>query len=236
MPAKLLLVEDDNQIREIVVDYFNAKSEGSMVITTASDGQKGLELIESDTYDLVMLDIMLPHIDGFSLCRRIRKTKDTPILFLTARTSEEDMLYGYELGCDDYIRKPFSLAELYAKVSALLKRAQGTVSKAELNCGDIILNPVTLSVKVKGEDIELAPKEFEILAYLMNHKNWVISRDTLLDRIWGEDYFGSGRVFDNHVKKLRRALGEAGEQIKTVISKGYKISETGGDTDEQTNR
>lgn len=228
MSTKLLLVEDDNQIREIITDYFNAKSEGSFEIVTARDGEEGLELIDSASYDLVMLDIMLPHIDGFTLCRRIRKSKDIPVLFLTARTSEEDVLYGYELGCDDYIKKPFSLAELYAKVNALLKRSQGIMTNPELVCGAITLNPKTLSVSVSGQAVELANKEFAILAYMMNHQNWVISRDTLLNRIWGDDYFGSRRVVDNHVKKLRKALGNAGDQIKTVISMGYKLVDNGG--------
>lgn len=225
MSAKILLVEDDNQIREVVSDYFSAKSEGSIKMITASDGDEGLDLIENDDFDLIMLDVMLPHIDGFTLCRRIRKKKDVPVLFLTARVSEDDKLYGYELGCDDYITKPFSLAELYAKVNALLKRASGTVSKPELICGNIALNPVTLNVTACGNDIELAPKEFEILAYMMKHPNWVVSRDTLLDMIWGNDFYGSPRIVDNHVKKLRSALGEAGNQIKTVISKGYRLTE-----------
>lgn len=225
MSARLLLVEDDDQIREVISDYFNAKSEGSIKITAASDGDEGLNLIQSDDFDLIILDVMLPHIDGFTLCRRIRSKKDVPVLFLTARTSEDDKLYGYELGCDDYIIKPFSLAELYAKVNALLKRASGTVSKPELVCGNITLNLVTLNVTACGKDIELAPKEFEILAYMMKHPNWVISRDTLLDMIWGNDFYGSPRIVDNHVKKLRSALGSAGAQIKTVISKGYKLTE-----------
>ena len=225
MSAKLLLVEDDDQIREVISDYFNAKSQGSISIVTASDGDEGLDLIENDDFDLIMLDVMLPHIDGFTLCRRIRKKGDAPVLFLTARTSEDDKLYGYELGCDDYITKPFSLAELYAKVNALLKRASGTVSKPELVCGNITLNPVTLNVTACGKDIELAPKEFEILAYMMKHPNWVVSRHTPLDMIWGSDFYGSTRIVDNHVKKLRSALKEAGSQIKTVISKGYKLTE-----------
>lgn len=225
MSARILLVEDDDQIREVITDYFCAKSSGNIDMTVASDGDAGLDLIMNDDFDLIMLDVMLPGIDGFTLCRRIRSKKDVPLLFLTARVSEDDKLYGYELGCDDYITKPFSLAELYAKVNALLKRASGTVSRPELVCGNITLNPVTLNVTACGKDIELAPKEFEILAYLMKHPNWVISRDTLLDMIWGNDFYGSPRIVDNHVKKLRCALGSAGSQIKTVISKGYKLTE-----------
>ena len=224
MSARILLVEDDDQIREVISDYFSAKSQGCITIITAGDGDTGLDLINNDDFDLIMLDVMLPGIDGFTLCRRIRSKKDVPVLFLTARVSEDDKLYGYELGCDDYITKPFSLAELYAKVNALLKRASGTVSRPELVCGNITLNPVTLNVTACQKDIELAPKEFEILACLMKHPNWVISRDTLLDMIWGNDFYGSPRIVDNHVKKLRKSLGDAGKQIKTIYTKGYKLT------------
>lgn len=225
MAYRVLLVEDDNQIREVIEDYFSDKSDGTISIVTAEDGDKGLELIKSQEFDLIMLDIMLPGIDGFSLCREIRKSSIVPVLFLTARAREEDILYGYELGCDDYIVKPFSPAELYAKVNAQLKRAKGMVITREIVCGDIRMNIITLQVTACGEAVELAPKEFSLLKYLMEHKNWVIDRDTLLNKIWGYDYFGSDRVVDNHIKKLRKALGNAGGQIKTVITKGYKLTE-----------
>lgn len=225
MAYTVLLVEDDNQIREVIEDYFSAKGECSINIVTAQDGEQGLELIKSREFDLIMLDIMLPHIDGFSLCREIRKNSIVPVLFLTARTREEDILYGYELGCDDYITKPFSPAELFAKVNAQLKRAKGMVISREIVCGEIRMDCITLQVTACGKSVELAPKEFSLLKYLMEHKNWVIDRDTLLNKIWGYDYFGSDRVVDNHIKKLRKALGSAGAQIKTVISKGYKLTE-----------
>lgn len=225
MTYRILLVEDDRQIREVIEDYFSAKSEGEINIVTAEDGDKGLSLINGEEFDLIMLDIMLPGIDGFSLCREIRSKSIVPVLFLTARGREEDILYGYELGCDDYIVKPFSPAELFAKVNALLKRAKGMVIEKELVCGDIRMNLITLQVTAKGKPTELAPKEFALLKYLIEHKNWVIDRDTLLNKIWGIDYFGSDRVVDNHIKKLRKALGDAGGQIKTVITKGYKLTE-----------
>ena len=225
MTYRILLVEDDRQIREVIEDYFSAKSEGEINIVTAEDGDKGLSLINGEEFDLIMLDIMLPGIDGFSLCREIRSKSIVPVLFLTARGREEDILYGYELGCDDYIVKPFSPAELFAKVNALLKRAKGMVIERELVCGDIRMNLITLQVTANGRPAELAPKEFALLKYLIEHKNWVIDRDTLLNKIWGIDYFGSDRVVDNHIKKLRKALGDAGGQIKTVITKGYKLTE-----------
>lgn len=225
MSLRLLLVEDDNQIREIIVDYFTSKYEEHIDFDEAPTGDMGRELIENNQYDLIMLDVMLPGIDGFSLCRSIRKKSDVPIMFITARTSEDDMLFGYELGCDDYISKPFSLPEVMAKVKALLNRSKGFVVKKEYQCGEITLNPVTLNVSIKGEEIELPPKEFELLAYMMEHKGWVITRENLLDNIWGVDYYGGTRVVDNHVKKLRKLLGEEGKHIKTVISKGYKLAD-----------
>lgn len=225
MSYRVLLVEDDNQIREVIEDYFSAKGEGEITVVSAQDGGKGLALAKEQDFDLIMLDIMLPEIDGFSLCREIRRDSIVPILFLTARGREEDILYGYELGCDDYIVKPFSSAALYAKVTALLRRSKGTVITKELVCGKISLDLVTFRVTACGKEVELAPKEFALLKYFIEHKNWVIDRDTLLNKIWGYDYFGSDRVVDNHIKKLRKALGEAGGQIKTVITKGYKLTE-----------
>ncbi len=224
MAYTILLVEDDGSIREVICDYFSGKPDGIEIIT-AADGIKGLERIDEGGYDLVFLDVMLPDIDGFSLCREIRRKNDVPILFLTARAREEDVLYGYELGCDDYIVKPFSLAELYAKTMALLKRSKGLVIKKELVCGQIRLNPVTLTVTVDGKQLDLPPKEFAILKYLMEHKGWAVDRDTLLNRIWGYEYFGGDRTVDNHIKKLRNSLGTAGKQIKTVIKTGYKLTE-----------
>ena len=209
MAYSVLLVEDDEQIREVITDYFAAK-DGVISVETAADGDKGMELIHNNEYDLILLDVMLPGTDGFSLCRYIRAESSVPILFLTARGREEDKLYGYDLGCDDYMVKPFSLAELYAKVNAILKRS---------------LDPVKMTVMADGNAVELPPKEYEILKYLMEHRDCVVGRDTLLDRVWGYDYFGADRVVDNHIKKLRKAMGSAGSQIKTVIYKGYKLTD-----------
>lgn len=223
MAYRILLVEDDHNIREVISDYFSSKSD--LLLTEAADGNEGLTQISENEFDLIMLDVMLPNIDGFSLCREIRRKSDIPVLFLTARAREEDVLYGYELGCDDYIVKPFSLAELHAKVQALLKRSKGMVLSRELRCGRICLDPITLNVNADGRDVELAPKEFAILKYLMEHKDWAVDRETLLTRIWGYDYFGGDRTVDNHIKKLRKSLGSAGDQIKTVMKKGYKITD-----------
>ena len=225
MGYHILLVEDDAQIREIIDDYFSEKGEGNFILHIAKDGDEGMERIYEQEYDLVILDIMLPGTDGFTICREIRQNSICPIIFLTARGREEDILYGYNLGCDDYVVKPFSLAELFAKVNAVIKRAKGMVGHALLTCGRIALNPATFEVKVGEQKIELPPKEYAILKYLLEHKGRVVERETLLTKLWGYDYEGNERVVDNHVKKLRKALGSAGGQIKTVITKGYKMEE-----------
>ncbi|MBO5425787.1 MAG: response regulator transcription factor [Lachnospiraceae bacterium] len=225
MAYDILVVEDDSQIREVISDFFTSKSEGDINVTTACDGNQGLERIYEKEYDLVMLDIMMPGADGFKICREIRKNSIVPVIFITARGREEDILYGYDMGCDDYIVKPFSLAELYAKANALLKRSKGFVVGKEISCGDISIDTVRFTVTVGGREIELPPKQYALLKYLIEHKEMVVEREVLLSRIWGYDFEGTDRVVDNHVKKLRNALGAAGKQIKTVVSKGYKIVE-----------
>ena len=225
MKYKMLCVEDDSQIREIIEDYFTGKKENEFEIRVAKDGLEAKDAIEDDEYDIILLDVMLPHLDGFSICKMIRKKSDVPVIFLTARTLEEDVLLGFETGCDDYITKPFSLATLYAKCIALLNRAKGTVINEAASIGKISINYNTMVVEADGLKIELAPKEFELLSYLIKHKDWVISRETLLNAVWGYDFEGGDRVVDNHIKKLRKALGNSGNQIKTIISKGYKITE-----------
>lgn len=225
MAYNILIVEDDNQIREVISDFFADKSEGEINVETACDGDEGLECVYENEYDLIMLDVMMPGADGFTICKEVRKNSIVPIIFITARGREEDVLYGYDLGCDDYIVKPFSIAELYAKTNALLKRSKGLVGSSEIVCGNITINPTKLIVTVGGREVDLPPKQYALLKYLMENKNLVIDRELLLTRIWGYDFEGTDRVVDNHIKKLRNALGAAGGQIKTVITKGYKIVE-----------
>lgn len=227
--VRILLVEDDVQIREVIADYFLAKGAGSIVLDCAKDGIEGEILTKQRDYDLVLLDIMLPGMDGFALCRSIRRQATVPIIFLTARGQEEDRLYGYSLGCDDYIVKPFSIAELFAKTQALLKRSRGMLNTNVLRAADIELNPATFQVMVKTGDesraVELPPKEYALLKYFMENKGIVLSRDMLLNRVWGYDYMGNDRIVDNHVKKLRKALETAGTQIKTVVTQGYRLED-----------
>ncbi|MDO4864222.1 MAG: response regulator transcription factor [Ruminococcus sp.] len=219
---KILLVEDDAEICDIIREYFGNK--GTEVEAVMSGGD-ALDMIGDwlEGYDLVLLDIMLPEIDGFTLCRQLRRRSDIPVVFITARGREEDILSGYDIGCDDYIVKPFLLSVLYSKCEALVRRAGNDIG-GSLTCGAISLDKRTLRCFAEGGEVELPPKEFAILRYLLEHQDWVITRDTLLDKIWGCDYFGSDRVVDNHIKKLRKALGSAGSQIKTLVGRGYKLT------------
>ncbi len=223
MVFKLLLVEDNSEIREIIIDYFTEKSNGDLTIDTADTGMEGQLKVVGYEYDLVLLDIMLPDVDGFTICRELRKTSDVPIIFLTAKQDERDILHGYNLGCDDYVTKPFSLAELYAKSIALLKRSKGMVGKEIMTAGRVKLDPYRYITYVDDKEIDLAPIEFAILKILIENNGKVVSRDSLLVRIWGYDFDGNERVVDNHVRKLRKALGTAASQIKTVFKKGYKM-------------
>jgi DNA-binding response OmpR family regulator len=223
MQYKILLVEDDAELREIITDYFTQKSGETYHIDAVSTGTLGQEKCEEEVYDAALLDIMLPGVNGYELCRQLRKRSDLPIVFITARDQEADKLYGYHLGCDDYITKPFSLAELYAKLTALIRRTKGMVRSDTIIAGRIKLNPYLYRAYVDEKEIVLAPKEFELLKILMENCGRTVSRESLLLRAWGYDFDGNDRVVDNHIKKLRKALGEASKQIKTITKIGYKL-------------
>ncbi|PFK32169.1 DNA-binding response regulator [Bacillus cereus] len=225
MNKTVLLVEDERRLREIVSDYF--RNEGFEVIE-AEDGKQALELFAEHTIDLIMLDIMLPEIDGWSVCRRIRKESEVPIIMLTARSDEDDTLLGFELGADEYVTKPFSPKVLVARAKTLLKRADGAVGVVEenaLSMAGIDVNRLSRTVSVNGEEIILTHKEFELLVYLMENKGIVLSRQHLLDQLWGYDYYGDDRTVDTHIKKLRNKLGDKAKHIGTVIRVGYKFEE-----------
>lgn len=226
MAYNILVVEDSAQIRETIGDFFAAKSGGTMQLSFAEDGDRGLDMLYEHEYDLVLLDIMLPGASGFELCRELRANSGCPIIFLTALGTESDILHGYELGADDYVVKPFSLAALYAKALALIKRSKGMVRGAQtLTCAGITLDPVTMQVRAGGTEVRLAPKEYFLLKLLLDNKENVISRDTILTKLWGCDFEGDERVVDNHIKKLRKALGRESGAIKTVFGGGYKITD-----------
>jgi len=221
----VLLVEDERRLREIVSDYF--RNEGFEVIE-AEDGKQALELFAEHSVDLIILDIMLPEIDGWSVCRRVRKESAVPIIMLTARSDEDDTLLGFELGADEYVTKPFSPKILVARAKTLLKRADGAVGQVEenmLSLAGIDVNRLSRTVTVEGEEVILTHKEFELLVYLMENKGIVLSRQHLLDQLWGYDYFGDDRTVDTHIKKLRNKLGDKAKHIGTVIRVGYKFEE-----------
>lgn len=222
---KILLVEDDKDIRKMIGDFFKIKSKNTVVLETASDGETGLEKAYEGGYDLLLLDVMLPEVDGFEICRETRRHSDVPIMFITARTGQEDMLRGYGLGCDDYIVKPFSLPVFYEKAMALIRRSKGLVRFDVLSVGGVSLNPNKGIVIVDGEEVVLPSKEYEILKLLMENKNSVVSRDYILDKVWGYDNSGDVRILDNHIKKLRKKLGSYGSMIKTVIRRGYRLED-----------
>lgn len=218
----VLLIEDDIEICEVIENYFISKG---AEIAIVNDGRKALKAVARglDDYSVVLLDIMLPGADGYEICRSIRKSSDIPLIFITAKGREDDVLSGYSLGCDDYIVKPFMLSALYAKCQAILKRTGN--AEGQIVCGDICIDTKKLVCTVAGREVDLPPKSFAILRYLIEHKDWVVDRNTLLEKVWSEDAFCVDRVIDNHIKKLRKALGSAGSQIHTVIGRGYKLSD-----------
>ncbi|WP_418691499.1 response regulator transcription factor [Agathobaculum sp.] len=227
MKATILLAEDERDMREVLYDYFTAKSGGELTMISAPDGNTALHLIETQPFDLLLLDIMLPGTDGFALCRAAREQGEAPILFITAREDEQDKLHGYGLGADDYVVKPFSLAVLYAKAQALLRRSRGMTATEVLIAGALVLDPARGTVTADGQRIDLPPKEFALLRVLMERRNRVLTRDELLNLAWGWDFDGSDRVVDSHIKKLRRALGTHADCIKTVVKRGYKLEVDG---------
>lgn len=221
MDYRILIVEDEEKLRNILKDYFESKGD---TVFTAENGVKALELIDGKEYDGVLLDIMMPGLDGFGVCRTLRKESDVPIIFLTALSDEDDKLYGYELGADDYVTKPFSLSVLYAKLTALIKRQRGNVRLGDvLEAAGIRIRLSSKQVYLDKKEITLTPKEYSLLECLMKHKNMVMSREQLLVRCWSYDYEGEARAVDTHIKRLREKLGDHAECIKTVIKAGYKL-------------
>jgi len=222
MNGKILIIEDESKIRSIVRDFFN--HEGFEVIE-AENGKIGLEKFEENKIDLVLLDIMMPELDGWSVCRRIRKNSDIPIVMMTARGDEEDQLMGYELEADDYIVKPFSPSILVAKCKILLKRSKGELLDNNINIvrGSIQIKRDARSVFVEGKQLNLTYKEYELLNYMIKNEGLALTRDVILREVWGYDFFGDDRVVDSHIKKLRKHLGNQSCLIKTIFGVGYKF-------------
>ena len=225
MSFRLLIVEDSLELLEATGDFFREEGSGLWEVVTASDGNDALAKVKNESFDLMILDIMLPGASGFDICRAARQKSDCPIIFVTALGSENNILKGYETGCDDYVVKPFSLRHLYAKSLALLKRAKKGSDGDILRCGTISLNRNTMLVTVEGREVAINAREYFLLVYLLENKGAVLTRKAILDHVWGDDLDVSDRVVDNTIRRLRESLGSASGQIKTAIGRGYRITE-----------
>lgn len=222
MKRSILLVEDDMLTREFITDYFKKEQ---WDVHEAENGRIALELFERVSVDLVVLDIMMPEMDGWSVCRRIREKSDIPIIMITARAEDEDQLMGFELGADEYVTKPLSPRVLVARANALMKRTERTVGRETeiVQYGELSVNRDAHTVTVSGQLINLTPKEYDLLLFLIKHEGKVLAREFILNAVWGYEYFGDLRTVDTHVKKLRAKLGEVGKLIATVIRSGYRF-------------
>ncbi len=218
---KILVVDDESRMRKLVRDFLVKQD---YEVLEARDGEEALDIfyMEKDMA-LVILDVMMPKMDGWQVCREIRNHSKVPIIMLTAKGDEQDELQGFELGVDEYITKPFSPKILVARVEAILRRANLLISEDVLEVGGIELNKGAHQVRIDGKDVELSYKEFELLEYFMENQGLALSREKILNNVWNYDYFGDARTIDTHVKKLRNKLGEKGELIKTVWGLGYKM-------------
>lgn len=221
--SKILVVDDESRMRKLVRDFL-VKSHYE--VAEAADGEEALALFfEQNDFDLVILDVMMPKLDGWQVCREIRAYSKVPIIMLTAKSDERDELLGFELGVDEYISKPFSPKILVARVEAILRRTGQAASEMVVEAGGIRLDKQAHSVTVEGKDIDLSYKEFELLAYFMENRGIALSREKILNSVWNYDYFGDARTIDTHVKKLRSKMGAKGELIKTIWGMGYKFEE-----------
>lgn len=219
---KIFVVDDESRMRKLVHDFL--AREGYEVVE-AADGEEALDIFYSDKeISLIVLDVMMPKINGWEVCREIRKISKLPIIMLTAKGDESDELNGFEIGADEYISKPFSPKILVARVTALLRRANKIGETADIReAGGIVMDKTAHTVAIDGQNIDLSVKEFELLDYFMNNRGIALSRERILDSVWSYDYFGDARTIDTHVKKLRSKMGAKGDYIKTVWGVGYKF-------------
>lgn len=219
MERRLLIVEDERKISNLIKDYFEMKG---YHVLEAGHGMEAIKLVKEQEIDIVFLDIMMPGIDGMTVCQEIRKEKDMPIIFLTALYDEESKLKGYSNGADDYVTKPFSLEVLWAKTEALLKRYKGKVDTGNfLESNGLKLDIRRRVLWIEEKEVILPAKEFDILQFFLENKEQVISREQILNRVWGEEYFGYDRTVDTHIKKLRKAIGSSAKCLQTIYKAGY---------------
>lgn len=219
---KILVVDDESRMRKLLKDFL-VKS--GYEVLEAEDGEKAIDIfLMAKDIALIILDVMMPKMDGWEVCREIRKNSKVPIIMLTAKSSEADELKGFELGVDEYISKPFSPKILVARVEAVLRRSNAVAAEEFLSAGNIVIDKSAHLVKVDGNEIELSYKEFELLTYFVENQGIALSREKILNNVWNYDYYGDARTIDTHVKKLRSKLGKtAGETIKTIWGMGYKF-------------
>ena len=222
---KILVVDDESRMRKLVRDFLVRQD---YEVLEAGDGEEALDIFYKEkNIALIILDVMMPKMNGWQVCREIRKYSKVPIIMLTAKSSEDDELTGFECGADEYISKPFSPKILVARVDALLRRTAKSDKNGIMRAGTIELNKVAHIVKVNDREVELSFKEFELLVYFMENKNIALSREQILNNVWNYDYFGDARTIDTHVKKLRSKLGPKGDNIKTIWGMGYKLEVDG---------
>ena len=220
MNNKILVVDDESRIRKIIRDFLVREG---YVVCEAEDGEAALDIFCSNNdIDLIIMDVMMPKMDGWQLCKEVRKLSKVPILMLTAKSEEQDELKGFELGVDEYISKPFSPKILTARVNALLRRTTGDDEEI-LDIAGITVNKIAHTVTIDGKEIDLSFKEFELLTYFMEHRGVALSREKILNNVWNYDYYGDARTIDTHVKKLRSKMGEKGKFISTIWGMGYKF-------------
>lgn len=215
---KVLVVDDEELIRNVVREYLLLEN---IEVEEASDGDEAIAKTLKNDYDLIIMDVMMPHKDGFSTLKEIKSEKDIPVIMLSARGEEYDKLIGFDLGVDDYVTKPFSPKELVARIKAVTKRRNKQEVKMEF--GDLVIDEVAHEVKIKGQSVVLTPKEYDLLLYFVSNNHIALSREQLLSNIWGFDFYGDDRTVDTHVKTLRHQLGEYGKYIKTIRKVGYKF-------------
>lgn len=219
---KILFVDDEKDFREIVFDYMNAKG---LDVTVASCGKDAIEIIKQKKFDVIILDVLMPYMNGFELCQLIKKQMNTPIIFMSALGDETHLLEGYKAGGDDYIVKPFPLSVLYEKIMLLENKNSNSHGKNIISVSGVDIDIKSRKVYVDGVEVTLTTRDFDILKFLMINKNTVINRDLLISRIWGIDFFGDARVVDTHIKIIRKALGIKADLIKTIINSGYRFEE-----------
>ncbi len=219
---KVLVVDDEARMRKLVKDFLSVKG---FLVVEAEDGEQALEMFFAQKdIALVILDVMMPKMDGWEVCKTIRQYSQVPVMMLTARGEERDELQGFKLGVDEYVSKPFSPKILVARVEALLRRSQGTPADTS-EAGGIRIDKAAHQVTIDGQVIDLSYKEFELLNYFMENQGLALSREKILNHVWNYDYFGDARTIDTHVKKLRSKMGEKGDYIKTIWGMGYKFEE-----------